>query len=65
MTLRTLQTYLKILKLHGRIFLLFSQFIFSILTRFQCAHNVNNFFLIILDKGLKKQKGVSYFQAFL
>ena len=56
---------LMIMILHGRIFTLFPQFIFFILTRFLLAHNVNKFFLIILDKSLKKQKGVSYFQAFL
>ena len=39
LTLRTPQNNnLKIMTLHGRIFMLFSQFIFSILTRFQRAH---------------------------
>ena len=33
--------YLKIVILHGKIFVLFSQFIFFILTCFQHAHNVN------------------------
>ena len=42
--------------LHGRIFMLFSQFIFSILTRFQFAHNIKIFFWTSLDKGFKKQK---------
>ena len=43
--------------LHGSIFMLFSQFISSILTCFQFAHNIHNFFWISLDKGLKKPKG--------
>ena len=49
--------YFKIMILHGKIFMLFSQSIFSILSHFQCADNINKFFWNSLDKGLKKQKG--------
>ena len=64
MTLRTLQRdYMKIMILHGRIFMLYSQLIFSILTHFQCAHNVNNF-LISVEKGFKKNKKGFWFPGF-
>ena len=46
--------------LHGRIFMLFSQVIFSILTCFQPAHI---FFWISLDKDLKKQKSSFLFSV--
>ena len=36
--------YLKLMMLHGRIFILFYQFVFSILTHFQSAHDINIFF---------------------
>ena len=47
--------------LHSRIFMLFSQVIFSILTRFQLAHIF--FFELVLDKGLKKQKSSFLFSV--
>ena len=56
MTLRTLQRLFEIMVLHGRIFMLFSQFIFSILTRFQCAQNVIKFFLNYSRQRFKKAK---------
>ena len=52
--------YLKIMILHGRIFMLFSQVIFSILTRFQLAHI---FFLISSRQSLKKQKSSFLFSV--
>ena len=55
---------MKIMILHGRIFMLYSQLIFSILTHFKCAHNVNNF-LISVEKGFKKARKGSDFLAFL
>ena len=47
--------YLKIMILHSRIFLFFSQFLFSILTRFQSAQDENIFFFFFLDKSFKKR----------
>ena len=56
--------YMKII-LHGIIFMLLCQFIFSNLTHFQCARNIDNFFWISLDKGLKKsKKGFLIFRHF-
>ena len=48
--------YLKIVILHGKIYMLFSQFIFSISTCFQRAHNINKVFLNYCRLRFKKAK---------
>ena len=47
---------MKIIVLHGRTFILFSQLVFFISTRFQCAYNVKKIFLNCSRQRFKKAK---------